>query len=542
MNEELDQLLAAELKQLKEQFRDQLQEDLSTLRRVCEQDDATLMTAQSLRQWRDFSHRLAGSTLTFGYETLGRALQNLERTLDTLIAGSAVDSESLRTALKHLPGLEGATPQAPLPHSGALNSENDDRPRLLVLEADPTTGELLQTGLSSFGYRVERFTSGSAIQEAFTREWPDALLIDIATDCEGPQNALAVGTALNELSGGGVPVLVINERQGFSQKLEAARSGAKAFFSKPVNIPALETHLDYLLRQKISDSYRVLLVDDDNYSLSHYRLLLQAYNVEVHSLSNPSDIIPAMEDFHPELLVFDLHMPECSGVELAQIVRYHEKWVHIPIIFLSAEQNQSRQLGALLQGGDGFLAKPVNADYFVSTIISHAQRARKLAELMSRDSLTGLLKHSEIKERLNQEVARATRDGHDLSVAMIDIDRFKRINDTYGHQAGDVVISALAHLLRHGLRISDIIGRYGGEEFLVLLPATAEEGAAKKLDALRDEFSQIPFRQLDADFHASFSAGLATLQKDESSQSIVARVDEALYRAKQSGRNRIALG
>ena len=161
---------------------------------------------------------------------------------------------------------------------------------------------------------------------------------------------------------------------------------------------------------------------------------------------------------------------------------------------------------------------------------------------MSRDSLTGLLKHSEIKERLNQEVARATRDGHDLSVAMIDIDRFKRINDTYGHQAGDVVISALAHLLRHGLRISDIIGRYGGEEFLVLLPATAEEGAAKKLDALRDEFSQIPFRQLDADFHASFSAGLATLQKDESSQSIVARVDEALYRAKQSGRNRIALG
>jgi len=200
---------------------------------------------------------------------------------------------------------------------------------------------------------------------------------------------------------------------------------------------------------------------------------------------------------------------------------------------------ERRQIAAMMTGGDDFIVNPVVEESFVATITGRAQRARQLAELMTRDSLTGLLKHPEIKERLGHEYARAGRNKSVLSVAMPDIDKFKRVNDNYEHQTGDVVIATLAHLLHRGLRTTDILGRYGGEEYLVVMPDTDAKNAAIKLNSLRTEFQAVTFRHNDEVFTCSVSGGICQSDQVEGLDEFVEQADKALYRAKERGRNQI---
>ncbi|MDC6636318.1 diguanylate cyclase, partial [Leclercia adecarboxylata] len=163
------------------------------------------------------------------------------------------------------------------------------------------------------------------------------------------------------------------------------------------------------------------------------------------------------------VLLLDVNMPDCSGPELAQMIRLHDEWLRVTIIYLSAETDAHRQMAALLKAGDDFITKPISDNALVAAVYSHSQRARSLSTALARDSLTGLLKHADIKEQLALEVQRATRSGKPASVVMLDLDHFKGVNDTYGHAAGDNVIRALANLLRQRLRRIDSLGRYGGE-------------------------------------------------------------------------------
>ena len=194
---------------------------------------------------------------------------------------------------------------------------------------------------------------------------------------------------------------------------------------------------------------------------------------------------------------------------------------------------------ALKAGGDEFVTKPVVERPFVSMILMRAKRARQLAELMIRDSLTGLFKHTEIKDRLSHELARARRNRTTVSVAMLDIDKFKRINDTYGHLSDDTVIATLAHLLRRALRTTDIVGRYGGEEYMVVMPDSDEANAIRKLDLLRREFEAIGFHHKDMEFHCSFSGGVSDSDSSDNIDLLIEKADMALYRAKTQGRNQI---
>ena len=161
--------------------------------------------------------------------------------------------------------------------------------------------------------------------------------------------------------------------------------------------------------------------------------------------------------------------------------------------------------------------------------------------LMVQDSLTGLLKHTKIKERLAADISRARRSEEPLTYAMLDIDHFKNINDQYGHPTGDQVIKSLARLLQQRLRQSDSIGRYGGEEFAVVLPGCDLQAAAQVLEHIRDGFAKLRFRHGGEIFSVTLSAGLACIQQFGDAEGINRAADEALYSAKRDGRNRIAI-
>ncbi|MNQ75489.1 Response regulator PleD [compost metagenome] len=173
---------------------------------------------------------------------------------------------------------------------------------------------------------------------------------------------------------------------------------------------------------------------------------------------------------------------------------------------------------------------------------NRASRARNLKARMVRDSLTGLYNHTHILQLLDDCSYRARREGKPLSFAMLDIDHFKKVNDSHGHPMGDRVIKSLALFLKQRLRKTDFIGRYGGEEFAIVMPNTDLAAAYKVLDEIRQRFAEIHYPAQSCDLSCTFSAGVVELYEGSDALTMATQADAALYRAKGLGRNRIQRG
>jgi diguanylate cyclase (GGDEF)-like protein len=234
-------------------------------------------------------------------------------------------------------------------------------------------------------------------------------------------------------------------------------------------------------------------------------------------------------------------MPGCTGVEVTRVIRQHAQFLSTPVVYLSADTNVALQVDALRLGGDHFLTKPFNPVILNAVVKSKIERYRALRKTMFFDSLTGLLNHTSSKQRVATAIAAATVDNTALCVVMLDIDHFKKVNDSFGHPMGDQVIRSMAWLLKQRLRKTDVVGRYGGEEFLVILPSTNLEQAYQLLDAIRLDFSMIRHLAQDVSFACTFSAGIAQWSAGMTAEELVKQADEVLYQAKHGGRNQVAV-
>jgi diguanylate cyclase (GGDEF)-like protein len=319
------------------------------------------------------------------------------------------------------------------------------------------------------------------------------------------------------------------------------RVGSDAYFVKPVNITDLAEKLDSLTTSKVTEPYKILVVDDELELARYHSLILQEAGMVTEIVNAPLRVFERLSEFGPDLILMDMYMPECDGMELAKTIRQLAAYFGIPIVFLSGETNVDKQLSAMIMGGDEFLTKPIKPEHLISSVIIRAERMRAMRSFMERDSLTGLLNHTRTKLGLDIALARAGRLITPTSFAMIDIDRFKLVNDTYGHPMGDRVIASLARLLQQRFRKTDIIGRYGGEEFAVVLTETDVHAAQKMLDKIRTSFSQIKFRHEDKEFSVTFSAGVAAFPEFGNTEFLSDAADKALYEAKRSGRNRVTI-
>ncbi|MDP5206976.1 GGDEF domain-containing protein, partial [Alishewanella sp. SMS9] len=187
--------------------------------------------------------------------------------------------------------------------------------------------------------------------------------------------------------------------------------------------------------------------------------------------------------------------------------------------------------------------KPIDDSQLTQAIKVRLARSIQIKNLIEKDGLTGLIKHSSIKSAVDIELDRTRREQQPLSVVMVDIDLFKSVNDNYGHAIGDMVISALATLLRKRIRKTDRAGRYGGEEFLLVLPDCGAEEAKKITESILDAFRKLKFTAEDNTFSCTFSAGVVSTSNQpftDAAKMIVA-ADDALYHAKETGRNRICV-
>jgi diguanylate cyclase (GGDEF)-like protein len=234
----------------------------------------------------------------------------------------------------------------------------------------------------------------------------------------------------------------------------------------------------------------------------------------------------------------DMHMPRFNGVEATRVLRQMSAYSALPIVYLSGESKVGMQVEALRLGGDQFLMKPFNPVLLAAVVKTRIERFRETRRSARNDGLTGLLNHTAAKSRLQAMVGQRAASGK-LTVAMVDIDYFKSINDTYGHPVGDQVIRGLAWLLKGRLRSIDLIGRYGGEEFIIALPDVDLTQARSVIDRIRSDFSALPHAHPGGALYATFSAGLASLPLFNTAADLTEAADRALMEAKRRGRNRV---
>ena len=412
--------------------------------------------------------------------------------------------------------------------------------RIIVVTNDRGFAAELKLQLSYFGYVVSVYLDLEDFKLAIQHAHDAVVLMDIVF----PEEDLMGLSIMKEIQQGRetpVPTVFFSANDTILARLEAVRAGGIAYLSKPVNIGNLIDKLHVMASTRTHEPYRVMIVDDSVALTSFHAAVLTQAGMMAKVVNNPMNMIEALLEFSPDLILIDIYMPECNGMELAKVVRQIDAYVSIPIVFLSTESNIDTQLFAMGLGGDDFLTKPIQPEHLISSVTSRIRRSLMLRSFMVRDSLTGLLNHTAIKDQLNNEVARAIRQKKSLSFAMVDIDHFKQVNDTYGHPAGDRVIKSLSRLLKQRLRACDLIGRYGGEEFAVVLYDADAVAASKVLDTIRDDFSQLRHSAGEKEFSVSFSCGIADIAQFADAARLSDAADKALYKAKHAGRNRVTL-
>ncbi|MBI1741827.1 diguanylate cyclase [Candidatus Acetothermia bacterium] len=294
----------------------------------------------------------------------------------------------------------------------------------------------------------------------------------------------------------------------------------------------------------VSDSlppiFRVITVDDDPTVTRLIEATLGEAGFLVNSVHQSELALEAIEGFQPDLVLLDIDMPKIDGLELCRSLRRQKRFQTLPIVFVTGRAQSSHKVEGLNAGADDYLTKPIDPEELVARCRTRINRDRIVKELGHRDALTGLYNRQYFDEQFQVRLGEAQRYEGQLAVGMLDMDDFKKINDTYGHPMGDRVLQELAKLLTLALRQSDLIARYGGEEFVVLFPGLEPNRAKAALGRLLKKFLTVHFRRDDKVFMASFSGGVAGYPQDaQTSEALIARADEALYRAKRDGKRRI---
>jgi diguanylate cyclase (GGDEF)-like protein len=286
---------------------------------------------------------------------------------------------------------------------------------------------------------------------------------------------------------------------------------------------------------------KVLVVDAEDVICTLFAAMLRQYGCyQVVTTTDGRQVLDLLRGESFDVVLLDMHMSAITGQDLLQQIT--QAFEEFPVIIVTGYGSMETAVESMPAGAADFVTKPVSAAILhlrIQKVLEHA-RMRRLA---STDGLTALYNHRSFQERLTQEVERAKRYGHPLSLIIIDVDNFKRYNDLYGHPQGDRVLRDLARLLRQVSRTSDTVARYGGEEFAIILPETDRVNARKMGHRIREHVERYPFpgEERLPSGALTISVGVATCTQADPKDTLLQSADAALYRAKRAGRNRVCV-
>lgn len=449
--------------------------------------------------------------------------------------------------------------------------------RVLVVDDILANVKLLEARLSAEYFEVLSAFSGKEALDICQRERVDVVLLDVMMP--GMDGFEACKRLKSNPKTHHIPVVMVTALDQPSDKVQGLESGADDFLTKPVDDIALVTRVKNLARLKMlndemvlrastgkrlgmSDNNalaealsgrggKVLLIDDHPRSAARLsEALAQSHQTSVEQ--DPSNALRRITNEDFDLLIISLSLKDVDGLRICSQARSHERSRRVPIIILVEPGDDARLLRGLDLGVNDYLMRPIERHEMMARVKSQIKRKRhadflrnsleESVEASVIDALTGLHNRRYMESHMQTLLTAAIKGGHPLSVLLADIDHFKKVNDTYGHDVGDVVLKEFSKRFARNTRGVDLACRLGGEEFMIVMPDTDIARAYQVGERLRACIAADPFPiSSEQSIRVTASVGLATLEhKDDTAEVLYKKADQALYAAKRGGRNRVA--
>ncbi len=446
--------------------------------------------------------------------------------------------------------------------------------RILVVDDQPVNLRLMVAKLGAEYYEARTAPDGVAALELVAEEAPDLIILDVMMPrMDGFETCrrLKADPAFRH-----IPVVMVTALSAAEDRLCGLEAGADDFLTRPVDDLALFARLRSLLRLKqTEDELRFRLAtshdlgagdggDERDEKIRRAVVVATDFAPEADDLERVlgADYDVAVEDEAAgvmarlaggvvDLAVVSLASPGFDGLRLCAAIRANPNSRHLPIVALGEVEDRAKVVRALDLGVNDYAMAPIDRDELVVRIrnqirrhVAHLRLVKEIERNLNAaavDELTGLFGRRYLTAHLARQVAACAADRRALAVVMIDIDHFKSINDRFGHLAGDRILATAARRLESALRVSDLAARFGGEEFVAVLPATDQTTAEAVAERLRQAVggTPIPSGLLDDTVTVTLSAGVATYRPGDSVETLIERADEAAYAAKRAGRNRV---
>jgi two-component system cell cycle response regulator len=449
--------------------------------------------------------------------------------------------------------------------------------RVLVVDDIPANVKLLEARLTAEYFDVTSASSGPQALQLCAAAPCDIILLDVmmpGMDGFEVCRRLKADTRTQH-----IPVVMVTALDQPADRVRGLEAGADDFLTKPVSDIALLTRVRSLVRLKqLTDELRlramttldlglpnaeappafdgadgrVLIVDDRR---SSYERLAQAFRgvQQVEIETKPQEALFRAAEGDYDLMMVSLALTDFDGLRLCSQVRSIERVRSLPMLVLVEADDNARLMRALDMGVNDYLMRPVDRQEMLARVATQIRKKRYAdrlrdtlqhsLELAITDGLTGLYNRRYFEGHLGTQVQEARREDRPLSVLVLDIDYFKSVNDTYGHDAGDDVLREFARRVRKAVRGVDLCCRYGGEEFVVVMPETDLGTAYAAAERIRERIAAQPFpiSGRTREIPVTISVGVAGLAgRDDTPAKLIKRADEALYAAKRNGRNRVA--
>lgn len=497
------------------------------------------------------AHKIKGTGGSLGFRMVGEAMAFIEQAAVAMpsksheeqqISWAEIDRKLIEAqAAGEMEAREVASVVAGKDEGSSAEHE-PAMARILVVDSDQEFLNLIEDlGRERLVEIVKALNVTEALNKACLLPL-DAALVNVVQD--SAEESFKLARQLRELPGyENLPLAFISGDAIGKDRVEAAHAGASLYLDKPLQSDSLETAVQHLVAIRQGGRPRILITDDDEFFANTVALTLRNEGMIVRTLLDPTKILDVMQDFPPDMLLLDVMMPGITGFEVCRMLRQVPRWQDLPIIFLTGQTGVDARVEAFRSGGDDYLPKPVVNEELLTRVKVRLDRSKLLKERSDKDTITGLLLRRAFSEHLTGMIAEAQRTNSGFSVCLLDVDHFKKVNDTYGHLAGDKVLAGLGQLLSRRFRVDDLRGRWGGEEFILAFRREAKETMHAAVLRVLDEFSDMTFVSDEGkEFHVSFSGGLATFPEDgESVYDLLQTADRRLYEAKRAGRRRIVL-
>ena len=545
-------------------FRQKFSKSLPTrvkqIEQIIEQVNRDKPDPNLLIEGRRLSHNLKGTSRSCGFDNLGNLAERIEYSLRDMLEVAEVNHQqewahvdSAMLASKKEVEIVRLQFSDYVPTAEELANLNPDAAKAKVLVVSKDGVQVIKEGNGELGHHhgavlgqgipleiISATTHSDALERA-AKQQVDAALIEIAPDER--ENAFQLARELRSMVGYETLPLGFISNNDENDRAEAAHAGASLFLEKPYRPESLQQALQHLITIREGGRSRVLIVDDDEDFTDLITSTLGNEGMLVKALNDPTNVLEILEEYRPDLMLLDVMMPGILGFDVCKKVRGTGRWQDLPIIFLTAQTDLASRLSAFDSGGDDYLPKPVINMELLKRVKVRLDRARMQRERQDRDLLTGLLLRRAFVDHMSALLSESERHKFNFTLCLMDVDHFKKVNDNFGHMAGDRVLAYFGKLLRKRFRVEDLRGRWGGEEFILAFRHERKDTMQKALNRVLEELKKVEFQGDQGEpFFTSFSAGMVDFPEDGNTiHDLVLHADKRLYIAKANGRSQIVI-